>query len=241
MSGMWFHVVMLAAALPDPEAIPVTVKLMSFDDPQREVAVLNPAGKPVSVQLYSHSLTAAISSQAKAGKFSVFGKPADQDPKAPLPVLASAVLPVGERKLIGIVSGAGAATRLSLVPDQTSDNAAGTIRFFNLCPQPVGLTMPGERQIIPSGKEITLRPKVKPSEYGQAQFFLPNADDGWQVAGGLRWLQLEDIRSILFLLPAPGDAGMIVIRGIEERIVEELAPATAPPGDKQVSKNKVLR
>jgi hypothetical protein len=34
---------------------------------------------------------------------------------------------------------------------------------------------------------------------------------------------------------------MIVIRGIEERIVEELAPAAAPPGDKQVSKNKVLR
>ena len=84
MTGMWFHFVMLAAVLPNPEAIPVTVKLMSFDDPQREVAVLNTAGKPVPIQLYSHSLTAAITSQAKAGKFSVFGKPTDQDPKTPL-------------------------------------------------------------------------------------------------------------------------------------------------------------
>lgn len=241
MTHMWFHIVILAAALPDSEAIPVTVKLMSFDDPHREVAVLNAAGKPVPIQLYSHSLTAAISSQAKSGKFSVFGKPIDQDPKPPLPVLASAELPAGERKLIGIVSGAGAATRLNLVPDQGGVNAAGTIRIFNLCPQPVGLTMPGDRQIIPSGKEITLRPKVKPYEYGQAQFFLPNSEYGWLVAGGLRWLQLQDIRSILFLLPAPGDAGMIVVRGIEERIDEQVAPAAAPPGDKQVSKNKALR
>jgi hypothetical protein len=238
---MWFHFIMLAAVLPDPEAIPVSVKLMSFDDPQREVAVLNAAGKPVVIQLYSHSLTAAITSQVKAGKFSVFGKPADQDPKSPYPVLASAALPPGENKLIAIVSGAGAATRISLVPDKTTDDAAGTIRFFNLCPQPVGLSMPGERRVIPSGKDITLKPKVKPSEYGQAQFFLPNEDDGWQVAGGLRWLQLQDIRSILFLLPAPGDTGMIVVRGVEERIVDELAPAAAPPGNMQVSKNKALR
>jgi len=32
-----------------------------------------------------------------------------------------------------------------------------------------------------------------------------------------------------------------VVRGVEERIVEELAPSAAPPGDKQVSKNKALR
>jgi hypothetical protein len=154
---MWFHFVMLAAVLPDPEAIPVTVKLMSFDDPQREVAVLNAAGKPVAIQLYSHSLTTAITSQVKAGKFSVFGKPVDQDPKSPYPVLASAALPPGENKLIAIVSGTGAATRLSLVPDKTTTNAAGTIRFFNLCPQPVGLSMPGESRVIPSGQDITLQ------------------------------------------------------------------------------------
>lgn len=241
MSNMWFNFIMLAAVLPDPEAIPVTVKLMSFDDPQREVAVLNAAGKPVPIQLYSHSLTVAINSQAKAGKFSVFGKPADQDPKAPLLVLAAADLPPGEDKLIAIVSGVGASTRLSLIPDKTTENAAGTIRFFNLCPHPVGLSMPGERQVIPPGKEITLRPKVKHSEYGQAQFFLPKEDEGWQVAGGLRWLQLEDIRSILFLLPAPGDTGMIVIRGVEERIAEEIKSPTAPAQDKKVSKSKVLR
>jgi hypothetical protein len=238
---MWFHLVMLAAALPDPEAVPVTVKLMSFDDPQREVAILNGAGKPETIQLYSHSLTAAMTSQAKAGRFSVFGKPTDQDPKTPLPVLASAALPPGELKLIAIVSGAGSATRVNLVPDNATSHAAGTIRFFNLCPKPVGLNLPGERQVIPSGQEITVYPKVKPSEYGQAQFFLPNDADGWQVAGGLRWLQLADIRSLLFLLPAPGDAGMIVVRGVEERIGEELAPTAVSPGDKKVSQNKVLR
>ncbi|MEI6247944.1 MAG: hypothetical protein WCP67_05350, partial [Verrucomicrobiota bacterium] len=84
MSNMWFNFIMLAAVLPDPEAIPVSVKLMSFDDPQREVAVLNAAGKPEAILLYSHSLTPTIVSQAKAGKFSIFSKPSSPDPKAPL-------------------------------------------------------------------------------------------------------------------------------------------------------------
>ena len=232
---------MFLAALPEPQAIPVTVKLMSFDAPQREVAVLNAAGKPEAVQLYSHSLTPAITSQAQAGKFTVFSKPSSQDPKAPLVVLAAAELPPGEAKLIAILSGSGDSTRLNLIPDHAGASAAGTIRFFNLCPKPVGLALPGDRQVIPAGKELVLHPKVKPSEYGQAQFFLPNEDAGWQVAGGLRWLQLEDIRSILFLLPAPGDPGMIVIRGIEERIIEEFETPAAPSPDKKLTKSKALR
>jgi hypothetical protein len=241
MSNMWFNFIMLAAVLPDPEAIPVSVKLMSFDDPQREVAVLNAAGKPEAILLYSHSLTPTIVSQAKAGKFSIFSKPSSPDPKAPLRVLAAADLPPGEDKLIAILSGAGDSIRLNLIPDNSGTSAAGTLRFFNLCPKPVGLSLPGERQVIPAGKELVIHPKVKPSEYGQAQFFLPKEDEGWQVAGGLRWLQLEDIRSILFLLPAPGDPGIIVIRGVEERIAEEIKSPTAPAQDKKISKSKVLR
>jgi len=235
---MWMHLVIFAASLPTPEVTPVTVKLMSFDAPQREVIVVDEAGKPGAVQLFSHSLTPPISSQAKAGKFSVFSPSGPQDPKAPPVTLATADIPPGETKLIAIVSGTGDSTRLNLIPDHSGSAAAGTLRFFNLCPKPVGLSLPGERQVIPSGKDLVIHPKVKASEYGQAQLFLPHEDAGWQVAGGMRWLQLEDIRSILFLLPAPGEPGMIVIRGIEERIVEELrVPTGAAPG-KKVSKSK---
>lgn len=235
---MWMSLVIFAASLPTPEATPVSVKLMSFDAPQREVIVVDEAGKPAAVKLYSHSLTSPISSQAKAGKFSVFSAPESPDPKAPPVALATADIPPGETKLIAIVSGMGDATRLNLIPDHSGVAAAGTLRFFNLCPKPVGLSLPGEHQVIPAGKDLVIHPKVKASEYGQAQLFLPQEDAGWQVAGGMRWLQLEDIRSILFLLPAPGEPGMIVIRGIEERIVEELRVPAGVASDKKVSKNK---
>lgn len=238
---MWIQLVILAAILPDPEAVPVTVKWMSFDEPQRETVILDAAGKPETVQLYSHSLSPPITCQARGGMLSVYHKPTSPDPKSPVVVEATAALPPGEIKLIALLAGSGKATRLHLIPDRSGASAAGTLRFFNLCPEPLGLSLPGDRQVIPSGRELVVHPKVKPSDYGQAQFFLPNEDSVWEVAGGLRWLQLNDIRSLLFLLPAPGEPGMIVIRGIEERIIDENQAAPSRGAEKKATNGTVLR
>lgn len=227
------HLLILGALSADPDAAQVSVKLMSFDDPQMELAVLNAEGQPEPVTLYAHALSEPITTRCKEGKFTVFRRPKTADPKEVLIPVATSPLPAGATKLIAIVSGSDDKARLNLILDNGGSAAAGTIRFFNLCPNSVGLSMPGVRRILPSGQEITLHPQVKPAQYGQAQFFLPGEDGDWLVAGGLRWLQLEDIRSILFLLPAPGEEGQIKVRGIEERIAAETkqtAPVNPPGG-----------
>jgi len=227
------HLLILGALSADPDAAQVSVKLMSFDDPQMELAVLNAEGRPEPVTLYAHALSEPVTTLCKEGQFTLFRRPKTADPKEALVPVATSPLPAGATKLIAIVSGSDDKARLNLILDNGGSAAAGTIRFFNLCPKSVGLSMPGVRRILPSGQEITLHPQVKPAQYGQAQFFLPGEDGDWLVAGGLRWLQLEDIRSILFLLPAPGEEGQIKVRGIEERIAAETkqtAPVNPPGG-----------
>jgi hypothetical protein len=238
------HLLILGALTADPDAAQVSVKLMSFDDPQMELAILNAEGRPEPVTLYAHALSEAITTHCKEGKLTLFRRPKTTDPKEELVPIATSPVPAGATKLIAIVSGSDDQARLNLILDNGGTAAAGTIRFFNLCPKSVGLSMPGERRILPSGQEITLRPQVKPAQYGQAQFFLPGEDGNWLIAGGLRWLQLEDIRSLLFLLPAPGEEGQIKVRGVEERIAAETkqtAPVNPPAsGNKKTAISKTL-
>jgi hypothetical protein len=246
MPCMLIHLLMLGAVAPDPGAAQVTLKLMSFDEPQMEVTMMNAEGRPAPVTLFSHALTEPLDSRCHERRLTVYQKAKTEDPKEPLVPLASSPLPASGARFIAIISGSGSSTRLNLIPDNGGAAAAGTIRFFNLCPKPVGLSMPGTRRVLPSGQELTLHPEVKAEQYGQAQFFLPNEGGDWQVAGGLRWLQMEDIRSILFLMPAPGEEGLIKVRGVEERITADLkSPPNAPTnpshgGDKKSAGRKII-
>ncbi len=247
MVHMLVHFLMLGALAPDPGLTQVSLKAMSFDEPEMEVVILNASGLPAPLTLYSHALSEPVETQCKEGRLTFFRKKKTDDPKEPLVPLVSLPAPTANGKFIAIISGGSEAARLSLVSDNGGVAAAGTIRFFNLCPKPVGLSVPGTRRVLPSGQEITVHPQVKAQQYGQAQFFLPGEDGDWHVAGGLRWLQLEDIRSILFLVPAPGETDVIKVRGLEERIaVEEKkqAPGVSPPaasGEKRRSVRKTLQ
>ena len=238
---------MLGALAPDPGMTQVTLKAMSFDAPEMEVVILDPAGRPSPLTLYSHALSEPVQAQCKEGRLTFFRKPKTDDPKEPLVPLASLPAPAANGRFIAIVSGGDEAARLSLIADNAGAAAAGTIRFFNLCPKPVGLSIPGARRVLPSGQEFTIHPQVKAQQYGQAQFFLTGDDGDWHVAGGLRWLQLEDIHSLLFLVPSPGEADVIKVRGVEERVAAEVkkpAPAPATPavgGEKRRVVRKTLQ
>jgi hypothetical protein len=203
---------------------------MSFDVAEMEVVVLDSAGRPAPLTLHSHALSEQVETQCREGRLTFFQKPKTDDPKEPLVPLASLPAPAAGGRYIAIVSGGVDAARLNLVADNAGAAAAGTIRFFNLCPKPVALSIPGARRIIPSGQEFSIRPQVKAQQYGQAQFFLTGEDGDWHVAGGLRWLQLEDIHSMLFLVPALGETDVINVRGVEERVAAEVKkPAVVPP------------
>lgn len=229
IGDMIAYLLMLGALTPESESTQITLKAMSFDLPEAEVVILDPAGRPAPVTLYSHALSEPIICRTKEGKLTFFRKPKTADPKEPLVPLASLPAPPENGKYIAILSGAGETSRLSLIADGGGAAAAGTIRFFNLCPQPVGLSAPGVKRVLPSGQEFTVRPQVKAQQYGQAQFFLPGEDGDWRLAGGLRWLQLDDIRSLLFLVPAPGEEGIIKVRGVEERVTADAKKSPAGP------------
>lgn len=222
---MWtYFLLIIAAVAAAEEPRTVKVKFLSFDVPECEIAIRNPAGRAENLTIHAHALSEPRAVLAEDGQLRLFrplAKPATVDKPAtvaePEPLIAVA-LPPGEANLIAILSGAGPTLRLSLAADNMTSHKAGTIRFFNLCRQPVGLNLAGARQVIASGKDLVLNPSTKPQEYGQAQFLLADENAQWKTAGGMRWLQLEDVRSILFLLHAPDESGTVLVRGIEEKM-----------------------
>jgi len=224
--------ILAATTAPTPQ---VEFRAMSFDEPSVEVFLVeSPApregkdAKPEarSLPLHSHALTHAVRTRCPDSRLTFHRKVTDAEGKVAYLPLASAAVPAEGGTFLAILHGSSGNHGLSLVPDTGTEGAGGTLRFFNLCPTPVALSFPGLRQVIAPSKQALLRPPVKEEDYGQGQFFLPDGEE-WRVAGGLRWLQLGDIRTLWFILPAPGQPGIVTLRGIEERIAPP-APALPP-------------
>lgn len=228
--------ILAATAAPTPQ---VEFRAMSFDEPSVEIFLVEAAdakegkeAKPEAkaLALYSHALTHAVKVRCPDSRLTFHRKVTDAEGKVTYVPLASAAVPAEGGTFLAILHGLAGNHGLSLVPDAGTEGAGGTLRFFNLCPTPVAMSFPGLRQVIAPSKQVLLRPPVKEEEYGQGQFFLPDGEE-WRAAGGLRWLQLEDIRTLWFILPAPGQPGIVTLRGIEERIAPPpavLAPPATP-------------
>lgn len=212
----------LAAPAPHAE-----FRAISFDEPSVEVFLLDPPasrqGKPGQrteargLPLHSHALTHAVRVRCPENRLTFHRRTRDADGRETYRPLASAPVPAEGGTFLAILHGTAGNHGLSLVPDTGPEGAGGTLRFLNLCPAPVAMSFPGLREVIAPAKQVLLRPLVKAEDYGQGQFFLPDGEE-WRPAGGLRWLQLEDIRTLWFILPAPGQPGIVTLRGIEERI-----------------------
>lgn len=220
---------LLSALLAATPAAPVVeVRALSFDEPRIALAVADDAGKPQPLVLHSHALTHGLRLRCPEGRLTLFreGKDAEGKP-ALIPAVAAAVPPAGGT-FLAVVHGRGEQLAMSLIPDTGNRTGGGTLRFFNLCNRPLGLNFPGAREVLPAGRDFLLRPAVKAEDYGQGQFLLADGEE-WKVAGGLRWLQLEDVRTLWFVMPDPSQPGLVVFRGIEERIASE--PVVAPPSN----------
>lgn len=233
-----------ATAAPTPQ---VEFRAMSFDEPNVEVFLVEESaakagketkdgdkGEPRVLTLYSHALTHAVKVRCPGSRLTFHRKATDAEGKVAYLPLASAAVPPEGGTFLAILHGAAGNHGLSLVPDTGTAGTGGTLRFFNLCPSPVALDFPGLREVIAPGKQALLRPAIKAEDYGQGRFLLPSGEE-WRPAGGLRWLQLDDIRTLWFILPAPGEPGIVTVRGIEERIAASTLvapPGAAPPATK---------
>lgn len=202
---------------------------MTFDEPRLALVIEDAAGKPQPVLLYSHILTPELRVRCNENRLTLLREGADAEGKPTYVPVVSAPVPPEGGTFLAIVHGRGDQLGLSLVPDAGNRTGGGSMRFFNLCQAPLGLNFPGLRQVIPPGRDyLLLKPDVKPEDYGQGQFLLAEGDE-WKVAGGLRWLHLDDIRTLWFVMPDPATKGLVRVRGIEERIRPEPPPAPAAP------------
>ena len=219
---------LLSALLAATPATPVVeVRALSFDEPRIALAVEDEAGKPAPITVHSHALTHGLKVRCPEGRLTFFREGKDAEGKPSLVPAVSAAVPPAGGTFVAIIHGRGERLAMSLVPDTGNRIGGGTLRFFNLCNRPLGLDFPGAREVLPAGRDFLLRPAVKADEYGQGRFLLAEGEE-WKVAGGLRWLQLEDVRSLWFVMPDPSQPGIVVFRGIEERIAPEPA---APPAN----------
>lgn len=220
---------LLSALLAATPTTPVVeVRALSFDEPRIALAVEDDAGKPQPFVLHSHALTHGVKVRCPEARLTLFreGKDAEGKPTL-LPAVSAAVPPEGGT-FLAVVHGRGERLAMTLIPDTGNRTGGGTLRFFNLCDRPLGLNFPGAREVLPPGRDFLLRPAVKAEDYGQGQFLLADGEE-WKVAGGLRWLHLEDVRTLWFVMPDPSTPGTVAFRGIEERIAPE--PIVAPPAN----------
>ena len=216
---------------PGPE---IEIRAMSFDVPTAQVFLVEPAAsagpneKPLirPVYLYANSLTPAVRVRCASGKLVFHKVVVDVKGEPSYVPIAATDVPAEGGQFLAILLGSEGQYSLALIPDTGTKGAGGTQRFFNLCPTSIGLDFPGAQQVLPPRGQLLLNQNmIKPQEYGQGRILIHDGE-AWQPAGGLRWLQLEDIRTLWFIMPALGQPGHVHIRGIEERIDAPLTVAT---------------
>lgn len=224
-------------AQPDPSAVTeISVRCLSFTEASMELAFMDRKDKPVVFEARNQSLSHELRVPCKEQKFVVYHRtvveksPAEAaakngEPETVWTPLATATLPASGTRFIAILHREGNRDQISLIADPEDENAGGSMRFFNLCQHQIGLNFPGGNYVLDSGKDTVIRPKIAHEDYGQGQIFSP-MDGTWRLSGGMRWLQLNDIRTIWFVLPTPGAEGTVMLRGIEEKIAQPVNTTT---------------
>jgi hypothetical protein len=94
----------------------------------------------------------------------------------------------------------------------------GTIRFYNLCPHPVEIQLPGSRtKIGPKGSTV-VRPNAADGTYFEGAIHtVSTTDDKEALSYSFRYFQQNDLRTLYFIIPSPESEGQVLIKGVEDR------------------------
>lgn len=94
----------------------------------------------------------------------------------------------------------------------------GTIRFYNLCPHPVEIQIPGSRTKIGSKGSTVVRPNAPDGTYFEGTIHSRSAiDDQESLSYSFRYFQQNDLRTLYFIIPSPESEGQVIIKGVEDR------------------------
>lgn len=236
----------LAVVSPVEELPEIKFRALSFNEPVIELAIVDaqkpeangsaskgggkdknnsPAGEPLKV--YNVSLTEEKKIHYADGRLTFYKATTNPDGTTTLSPFVDAIVPTPDSSYIAIISGSSDKPTLQLVPDSPEKMAAGSMRFFNVCKTRLGLNFPGLKKVLQPGEDMLYQPPVKGSDYGQGQFLLTDEKGEWNPAGGMRWIQLDDSRTLWFIVPHYNDPCLVMTRGISERVptAEEIKQA----------------
>ena len=94
----------------------------------------------------------------------------------------------------------------------------GTIRFYNLCPYPVEIQIPGSRTKIGSKGSTVVRPNAADGTYFEGTIHSRSAiDDQESLSYSFRYFQQNDLRTLYFIIPSTESEGQVIIKGVEDR------------------------
>ncbi len=236
----------LAVASPVEELPEIKFRALSFNEPVIELAIVDakkaeayasaskgsgndkknsPPFEPLKV--YSVSLTEEKKLRYADGKLTFYKANTDPEGVTTLTPFVEAVVPSPETPYIAIISGPSDKPTLQLVPDSPEKMAAGSMRFFNVCKARLAVNFPGLKKVLQPAEDLYYEPPVKAYDYGQGQFLLADEKGEWSPAGGMRWIQLADARTLWFIVPHYNDPCLVMTRGISEKVptAEEIKQA----------------
>ena len=226
-----------AAATPVQELPEIKFRALSFNEPVIELVIVDPkkveasasaskgngkdkkdspAGEPLKV--YGVSLTQEKKTHYADGRLTFYKAVTNPDGTTTLSTFVDAIVPTPDSSYIAIISGSADKPSLQLVPDSPEKMAAGSMRFFNVCKARLGVNFPGLKKVLQPSEDLYYEPPVKAYDYGQGQFLLADEKGEWSPAGGMRWIQLADSRTLWFVVPHYNDPCLVMTRGISERV-----------------------
>ena len=234
---MLSFLITLATLVSNTSTQEVRFKALCLNQPEVELAILDAKGQIETFKVYAHTLTTEKITSVREGKITLLGAEVNSDGKTIWVPRASANIPPTLNNVIIILTGDPICPKVSIVADGPEKLQGGSLRFFNTCPYAIGISLPGLKKILLSGSEVFFKSNLLSEGYGQGQFFTSNQNGGWRHAGGMRWLQLNDSRTLWFIAPDPNNFNLVTIHGIEEPLSEPINT----PVLKTNSKNTISR
>ena len=124
----------------------------------------------------------------------------------------------GPHHLILLVNPGDPKGGLLAIDDAPGTFQYGTIRFYNLCPHPVEIQIPGSRTKIGSKGSTVVRPNAPDGTYFEGTIHSRSAiDDQETLSYSFRYFQQNDLRTLYFILPSSESEGQVIIKGVEDR------------------------
>lgn len=223
---MLSHFITFATLVTNAATKEIKFRALSLHQPEIELGVRGPKGVVESFKVYAHTLSSEKTITTREGRISLLSVEKNSAGKINWKPFTCVEIPSAQSSVILIISGDNAAPQATVVADPLERALGGSLRLFNTCPYAVGISLPGFKKILARGTETFYLPNLSQETYGQGQFFTANLGGGWRAAGGIRWLQLNDTRTLWFIAPDPNNSNLVTVRGIEERVRSSTNVAT---------------